>query len=374
MNAAIAARRLRNQLISHKGLGRPAAVVSWHGAVQAQEYDAAKWGLALRMTDATAVTEIERALDAGHILRTHVMRPTWHFVAADDIRWMLELTGPRVQRVMSSYNRRLGLDANVLARTTAVIERALAGTTLTRQELRAHAARARLPLDNVRLAHAVMHAELEGVICSGPRRGKQHTYTLLAERAPGAVRLSRDEAIATLAGRYFRSHGPATVRDFVWWSGLTTGDAKRGLDMIRARSEEVDGRMYWTIGPAPRGAVRDRPVLLLPIYDEYLIAYRDRDAVPHGPSRTGLATGAFATFQHALVIAGQVAGTWRISRRVSSMRVEVFPARRLTRVEQRALDEAVRRFERFLGVPVQRSVSLPDRKRPMGTTRVGPRT
>ena len=355
MNAAIAARRLRNQLITHTGLSRPAAVVSWQGAVQAQEYEAAKWGVALRMREGAAAAAIERDLDAGRILRTHVMRPTWHFVAAADIRWLLELTGPRVQRVMSSYNRRLGLDADLLTRTTAVIERTLAGgRTLTRQELRAHMARAGYALDNIRLAHAVMHAELEGVICSGPRLGNKHTYALLTERAPEAPRLRREEAIAALARRYFKSHGPATVRDFVWWSGLTTGDAKRGLEMIRARREDIDGRSYWTVGPALRGTARARQVLLLPVYDEYLIAYRDREAVPHGPSRTGL-PAAFAMFQHALVIGGQVAGTWRITRRPDSIVVEVSAVRRLTRPERRALDEAITRFERFLGVPVQRT-------------------
>lgn len=363
MNAAIAARRLRNQLIAHTGLSRPADVVSWQGAVQAQEYEAAKWGLALRMRDGTGDAAIERAFERGQVLRTHVMRPTWHFVAAPDIRWLIELTGPRVQRVMSSYDRQLGLDASVFARTTALIERTLAGgVTLTRRELGAHLARAGVELDNVRLAHVAMYAELEGVICSGPRLGKQHTYALLAERAPRAARLSRDEALATLTERYFRSHGPATVRDFAWWSGLTTADARRGLEMNSARSEEVDGRTYWTIGPAPRGRAPDRLVQLLPIYDEYLIAYRDREAVPHGPARIGVGAGSFVTFQHALVIAGQVAGTWRTTRRSKSIGIEVFPARRLSRVEERALADTIARFERFLCAPVRWSVARPQRR------------
>lgn len=285
MNVEIAGRRLERQRITRVMARRPADVVSWLGAVQAQEYDAAKWAIGLRMQDGTAEADIERAFNDGRILRTHVMRPTWHFVTPSDIRWMLALTAPRVHRVMSSYNRRLDLDSRTLTRGTAVIERALRGHRyLTRTELGERLHRVGLGMAGQRLAHLVMHAELEGVICSGPRRGKQFTYALLAERAPSARSISRDEALATLSRRFFRSHGPATMRDFVWWSGLTTPDAKRALDMIRARREDVGGRSYWTYASAPRGAIRDGMAHLLPIYDEFLVAYRDREAVPHGPS------------------------------------------------------------------------------------------
>ena len=156
-----------------------------------------------------------------------------------------------------------------------------------------------------------MYAELEGVICSGPRRGKKFTYALIAERAPGARRLSRDEALAELALRFFRSHGPATIRDFVWWSGLVTADARRGVEMIRAKRQDVDGHAYWTAGAAPKTPASIKLAHLLPIYDEYIVSYRDRVAVPHGPSMIPSSTGGgYVTFQHALVIGGQIAGTW----------------------------------------------------------------
>src|SRR5688500_17522208 len=267
--------RLHNQGLSDARFTRPQDAVRWLVAVQAQDYAGAKWALALRMRRATDAA-VERAFAAGAILRTHVMRPTWHFVTPADIRWLLALTGPRVQQRMAPYNRHFELDARTFARGLKVFERALRDHQyLTRIELSERLADAGMPMTGQRLAHLTMEAELEGVVCSGPRRGKKFTYALLAERAPDAPRLSRDEALAALTRRFFKSHGPATVRDFVWWSGLTTADARRGLEINTARREEIDGRIYWTIGPPPLAATRDHRVHLLPIYDEYIVAYRD---------------------------------------------------------------------------------------------------
>ena len=338
--APITEQRLLNQLITGPGRRRPADVVAWCGAVQAQEYDAAKWGVGLRMHDGAVDQAIERAFDLGQILRTHVMRPTWHFVTPHDIRWLLELTGPRVHSRMSPYNRQLELDARTLRRGTRVIERALRDRHyLTRTELGDRLARSKLVITGMRLAHLAMYAELEGVICSGPRRGKQFTYALLAERAPNARRLGHDEALGELSRRYFRSHGPATVRDFVWWSGLTTADAKRGLEMNKARREEVGGRTYWTIDAGPSGPRRESSVHLLPIYDEYLVAYRDREAVPHGPASISPVFPPRVNFQHALVVAGQVAGTWRTAGNTGVVSIEANVLARLTAATTRRARE-----------------------------------
>jgi len=354
---SIAAERLHNQVLTRAGLKKPEDVVAWLGAVQAQEYEPAKWALALRMRDGAVDDDIERAFEEGRILRTHVMRPTWHFVTPADIRWLLELTGPRLQRLMANYHRQLELDTRMLVRGAATIERALRDRRyLTRNELAEHLRRANLAVTGVRLAHMAMYAEFEGIICSGPRRGKESTYALVAERAPQASRLSRDEAIVTLTRRFFSSHGPATVRDFVWWSGLSTPDAKRGLDMSKARRMETDGPTYWTIGPRPRSATRDRLLHLLPIYDEYLVAYRDRDAVPHGASLVPAGWRGRWNFRHSLVIAGQVAGTWRTTRQSKAIVIDAVPLRRLTGTERRRLNEAVRQYERFLCTPVECSV------------------
>jgi hypothetical protein len=356
MIAAIADSRLGNQRITRAGLRRAADVVRWLGAVQAQEYAAARWGIALRMQQGTLDSQIQRAFDDGRILRTHVMRPTWHFVTPADIRWLLELTAPRVHRLMASYNRKLELDGPTLARGTGVIERALGDEgCLTRKELGERLKAHGLAMSGQRLAHMALHAELEAVICSGPLRGKQFTYALVAERAPGAERLPRDEALATLARRFFRSHGPATIRDFVWWSGLTTKDARRGLDMIKARRHEVEERSYWTLPAASGRPARERLAHLLPIYDEYLVAYRDRHAVPHAPAAASSAGGA-VVFQHALVIAGQVAGTWRAARQGPGVLVRVTALRPLSGREQRAVAEAAGHYGQFLSAPVELSL------------------
>jgi hypothetical protein len=167
----------------------------------------------------------------------------------------------------------------------------------------------------------------------------------------------RDESLAMLAERFLRSHGPATIRDFVWWSGLQTADAKRGLEMVRARSEQFEGHTYWTIGAGKRAAPRTDAAHLLPIYDEYLVAYRDRAAVPHGPIRSAWEQGTSVTFQNPVVIDGHVAGTWRIARRPDEIRVTILPTRRLTRLDREALDAAVSRFGGFAGEPVKWSIA-----------------
>ncbi|HEV2671706.1 MAG TPA: winged helix DNA-binding domain-containing protein [Gemmatimonadales bacterium] len=353
--ATIAQQRLANQRVTQHGQRDPAKLVAWLGAVQAQEFGPAKWGLGLRLSPGISDATIQRAFDAGRILRTHVMRPTWHFVTPADIGWMVELTGASVHRRMATYDRQLGLDASIFRRAARLCERVLRDRNfLTREELGTHFAAAGVPGSGWALGHIALYIEAEGVICSGPRRGKQSTYALLAERAPTAVRLSREEALGELARRYFRSHGPATLRDFVWWSGLTTPDAKRGLEMIRARQLKVADKSYWTLHAAS-GRPRRQPAHLLPVYDEYLVAYRDRRAVPHGPSMVRARSGGYTRFQHALVIKGQVAGTWRGVATRAGVDVNLAPLRPLTTAETRAVRREVARYERFLGVPVSLS-------------------
>ena len=359
---SIADRRLRNQGIAKARQRTPEDIVAWFGAMQAQEYQPAKWAIGLRLPPGATSAAIEQAFAEGRLLRTHVMRPTWHFVTPADIRWLLELTGPRVRQTMASYTRKMGLDsAAVQTRAMGIIERALAGGRfLTRHELGSHLTRGGLPGAGISLAMLTMYAEIGGLICSGPMRGRTVTYALLAERAPTARRLARDEALAELTTRFVRSHGPATLRDFVWWSGLTTADARRGLEMIRARSETVNGFIYWTLGgTASPSRTPTQGAHLLPIYDEYLVSYRDRDAVPHGPrqvragtSKTSTATATVA-FQHAVVVDGHVVGTWRASSPTSPPAVSVFPLRRLTADDRRAITDAAARYERFLGTSVK---------------------
>ena len=344
--------RLINQRIDGPGHRRAEDVVAWSGAVQAQEYEPAKWGVGLRMRSDAIDADVQRAFDDGRILRTHVLRPTWHFVTPADIRWMLALTGSRVQQRLATYWRQMSLDRPTLTRGTAVIERALGDRgCLTRGELAEALHRAKLPLVTHRLAHLALYAETEAVICSGPRRGKQSTYALVASRVPRAPQLDRDEALGELVTRYLQSHGPATVRDFVWWSGLTTPDARRGIEIAKAARLERDSLTCWTVGGA-RSATRRQLAHLLPIYDEYLGSYRDRGAIPNNALKITSAYGRPVNFQHAVIVDGRVVGTWRVTRTARAIAMRATMLRRLTSRERRAVTDAAKRYERFQGVPV----------------------
>jgi hypothetical protein len=339
-------------------------VVAWFGAMQAQEYEPATWGIGLRMQGDPACTDVERAVDDGRVVRTHVMRPTWHFVARADIRWLLQLTAPRVHQSMSSYRRKLELDGRLLGRCCTVFERALDGRRfLLRAELADRLARAKMPMTGVRLAMAVMYAELEGVICSGPRRDRKFTYANLGDRAPRALRFDRDRALAELFTRYLQSHGPATVKDFSWWSGLTIADGKRAIDIVRARRRDEDGLAYWSLDDRPPRPARGSAALLLPIYDEYLVAYRDRVVVPHTQSQITKVPGWNVTFQHAVVVNGQVAGTWRIPQVADSIAIDVTLVQGLSARAKQAVIEAAKRYGRFRRMPVM--INLRDRTHPV---------
>jgi hypothetical protein len=340
----IADERFERHRLSRPAPADPAALVEWFGAVQAQDLGAARWALALRMRGAITSGDIERALDEGRILRTHVMRPTWHFVSAADIHWLLALTAPRVHQTLRFGRKHFGLTDTVHRRAGAAIERALdSDECLTRPELAERLARAGISAKGVPLALIMIYAELEGIICSGPRRHKESTYMLLARRAPKATAYSPDEALAELTTRYFQSHGPATLRDFAWWSGLTAKDAKRGVEIARARSQAVDGLTYWTIGRRRAAAPARDVIHLLPVFDEYLVAYRDLVAVPRGKASWGLLPQAIARN-------GQVIGTWKVLRARGASTIATRLARKLTRAEQCQLDDVGARYLRFAGL------------------------
>ncbi len=343
--------RLRNQKLFRTNLTMPAAVVSWLGAVQAQDYSGAKWALALRAKPLTD-EDVDRAFNDGAILRTHVLRPTWHFVAPADIRWILTLSAPRVHAVNAYYYRQQELDPPTLTRARGVVERALeGGKALTREELASSLERARIPASGMRLAYVVMHNELERVICSGPRRGKQFTYMLLEERVAPAPVLTREETLAALASRYFASHGPATVRDYVWWSGLTVRDAKAGIALAKPtlERETIDDLTVWFV-PSRVPAARPSPAIdLLPNYDEYGIAYKDRAVIAGVPRPRGRTDA--DEYPHLLTVDGQFVGRWRRTLSSRSVLLAVEPYRPLTKDEDRALSAESARFGRFLDLP-----------------------
>ena len=351
MGLDIAGARLRNQRLSAAGFTKPEDVVAWLGAVQAQDYPGAKWALGQRMRRATDAT-VERAIASGAILRTHVLRPTWHFVASADLRWMLALTAPRVKAALGSYDRTLGIDAALIRRSHKALVKALSGgAQLTRQELKVELQRAGVAADGVqRLAHLVMHAELDGVICSGAVRGKQFTYALLDERVAASRSLSRRDALAELARRYFTGHGPAQIHDFAWWSGLSVADARAGLAMVESDLTRavVHGKAYW-FSSSKRVVPRSpRSAYLLPLYDEYLIAYKDRSAALDPSRWTRIA--ARDPYLAPIVVGGQVVGGWKrtLGRRQVVVTLTTFSP--LNKTDESAIAAAAGAYANFLGL------------------------
>lgn len=349
-SATISAQRLKNQYLLDNSLSTAAEVVRWLGAVQSQDYAGAKWALAQRLAGISD-GDLDQLFDAGAILRTHVMRPTWHFVRPEDIRWMLMLTGPRVHALNAYYYRKLELDDAIFARSTAALIEALQGNThLTRTELAGVLERIGISASGPKLAYILMWAELEAVICSGPRRGKQFTYALLEERAPNARTLEREEALAELTKRYFTSHGPAQISDFVWWSGLTTADAKAGIALNQSHliQEVCEGKTYWSAPPSTALPIQEPLVHLLPNYDEYLVAYKDHSATFTPPADTDRASTETTLGVHILTINGQVRGGWRRTFQKKSVHIEVTPLSPLTSIEREALHTAAEEYRQFL--------------------------
>ena len=353
-NLTLARQRLRNQQVSEPVFDQPEAVVDWLCAVQSQDYTAAKWAVGMR-SKGIGDAAVEQAFSEGKILRTHVMRPTWHFVTPADIRWMLMLTAPRVHQLSAYYNRQLELDDALFARSDALLAKALeGGKQLTRSELGTLLNEAGIATDDLRLAYIVGHAELEAVICSGGRRGKQFTYALLDERAPNARSLTRDEALAELTRRYFVSHGPATVQDFVWWSGLTVADAKAGLDSVRDQliEEVIDGISYWLADSSFTSG--ENVAYLLSNYDEYIVGYTDRGALYASASDLhSLDPRGNFLFSHTIVIDDQVVGTWK--RTFKKAEVVIVPnfLVPLSATQEQAFEDAAQRFGEFVGLKVK---------------------
>lgn len=345
--------RLYNQGLSNPSFKDPAEAVMTLGAVQAQDYAGARWGLGQRIRGATDAA-IETAFNQGHILRTHVLRPTWHFVAPQDIHWILMLTAPRVHAVNASMYRRLELDAGVFKRSRAALKKALRdGQYLTRAELTSRLKAAGISArDPLRFTYLIMRAELDGLICSGPRRGKQFTYALLEQRAPQKTgHMSRAEALAELTRRYFATRGPATLSDFSWWSGLTMADARQGIEMVRPAftSEVINGQLYWFAASRPAQPARTPTAHLLPNYDEYFIGFKDRSAIGAVARKANLSQADPALIGNVIILDGQIVGGWKRTLKKDAVIVASNLITRLTGAGQRAVAAAVGELGAFLG-------------------------
>jgi hypothetical protein len=356
MTLDIPGSRLHNQFLSQTNLTEPSQVLAALGAVQSQDYAGGKWGLGLRTKGATD-TGIDQAFNEGKILRTHILRPTWHFVAPEDIRWMLALSAPRVHAVNGFMYRQQELDKTVIKKSYAVLEKALQGNKqLTRPELGTAFEKAGIPAQGVRLGYFMMSAELDGLICSGGRRGKQFTYALLEERVPKVRAWERNEALAELTRRYFATRGPATLHDFTWWSGLTMADAKEGIESLKSQfvSEMIDGKTYWFDNSVTPVQEKSPTAHLLPNYDEYFIGLKDRSAIGTVIGQFDLDANDPAFIAHIIIVDGQIVGGWRRTLKKNEVLIEYMLVVELTKAQQRAVDRAASQYGEFLNLRAER--------------------
>ena len=358
-NRAIAHARLGNSRLVGPPLASAVDVVRWFGAVQSQDLPGALWAVSQRMGPRTTLADLEASFDAGEIVRTHALRPTWHFVAPDDLRWIQALTGPRVRQGNAALNRRaLHLTDQDYATAIRVIQDELRGGRIrTRDDFREPLAAAGLAIrEPIVLAFLAMEAELTAVISSGPRIGRQATtYALVDERIPPTPARDRDDALRDLTTRYFSSHGPALVRDMSWWSGLTASDVRRGIELAAGALERrtIDGREYVAATGGFEPAAVEAPfVRLLSNYDEYLGSYVDYSPI-FDPALPKARTVADVLGSHIVIRDGFVVGGWRRAVRPKALGVTVTLILPLDAAERDALVTEADGFGRFFGLPVE---------------------
>ena len=322
-------------------------LVSWLGAVQAQEFAQTIWGIGLRLPFRLA-SEIEQEFNEGRILRTHLLRPTWHFVTAEDIQWMLALTAPRVHAVNKFMYRQTELNESIFRHCNELIIQSLqGGKQLTREELNEVFKQHSIEASSHRLSYIMMYSELNGTICSGAKKGNQHTYALISERITQVPQLSIDEALLELTKRYFQSRGPATVNDFSVWSGLTLTECRKGINSLGKEliSYQLEGALYYFT--QQQTEISDKPtrMLLLPMYDEYVMGYKDRSAI--FVNRNNLKPKPKSLHNCIIIWNGQVIGTWKRTVTSKTMNVEYQFFEKLSIEQNLAFEQALEDLENF---------------------------
>jgi len=361
-------RRLASQHLAAPLSGSPLDLVRAMGAVQAQDYPGGLWGIGLRLDSATEA-DVERAIGDATLVRTWPMRRTLHIVDGEDVRWMLKLLAPRQLGLSAGRHRQLGLAEGDFARAGRILARALrGGRRLTRAAAYDALRRGGVAPEGQRGIHVLADLAQQGLICFGPRERKQPTFVLLEEWVPPAAEPSRDEALATLAARYFGGHGPATLQDFVWWTGLRVAEARRAIEAAGARLvDQRHGESTWyaSAEAPPPAPARPAKAALLPPWDESLVAYRDRSFAtrrleerdPNGLALIG---------KPVVMVGGTVRGAWRRELRPQAVRVTLDLWSALTATERRAVQKAASRYGRFLEREVE-VVGLEESKRRGGS-------
>jgi hypothetical protein len=362
---AIGLRRLASQRVLGKRLERPADVVRWLGAVQAQDYGQSLWAIGSRLRRASAAT-VERAIAERQIVRTWLMRGTIHFAAPEDVRWLLALCGPRLAVAEERRRSQLGITTGELDRSRDLLGEALAGDRrLNRPDVLRLLEDAGIETTGQRGYHILVRLARDGLVCIGPMQGKQPTFVLLDDWAPraGTRELSREEALAGLAGRFVASRGPVTDHDLARWAGITLADARCGLGNAAPAlvTRELDGAGYWLTADqadaaAPRGGRRRG--YLLAGFDEFLLGYKDRAAQLDAEHAARVVPGANGVFKPMIVVGGEIVGTWARTVGPKALAIELHPFAPGMRELAPLVKADAERYRSFLGLPTSTPVEL----------------
>lgn len=346
--------RLNSQQILNTQHSDVKEVVEWMGAIQAQDHAMAKWAIGVRLSKATD-TQIESAINKGEILRTHLLRPTWHFVSADDIDWIIDLTSPQIKSLIKTRNLQLELTETVIAKSNKIIGKLLEdGRHSTRDELIVELNKAKIQTDNNRASHLFMCAELDKIICSGSTKGSKQTFALFEKRVKKRNTLKRDEALTKLAGKYFQSHSPATLQDFIWWSGLHAKDARIALENNKSAlvSATIDSQTYWLNPKFSSLKSNNNSVHLLPAFDEILISYRNREAIISSEIHKK-AVSSNGIFRPIVVVDSQVTGLWNRTIKKEKVIIETNLFWPHTKSELKHIEKACELYGDFLGRAIE---------------------
>jgi len=352
----IGIQRLHNQQIEQPRARGPAEVVAWLGAMQGQDYAGAKWSVGLRLPGSTDA-QIEAAIAEHAIVRTWLIRGTLHLVAAADLRWMLALIAPRQIAGNARRYGQLELDEDTLIRSNDLLADALhGGKQLSRSELFAILEQNGISTAGQRGVYLLQRASLDRLICQSVVRGNQATFVHIDDAVPAAPDIPREQALAQLALRYFGSHGPASLADFVGWSGLTKGDARAGLAAIKTQlvEDEYAGESFWRPSTAPH-TNEELTVHALPGFDEYVLGYRDRSAVLDPQHAQKICPGGNGVFYPTIVANGQIVGTWKRTIKKKAVVITPQPFAYLSSEAEAGFAAAAAAYSAYLGLPVEMS-------------------
>lgn len=354
----ISAIRLINQQIAGSQFVKVQDLVAWMGAMQAQDFNMLKWAVGIRLPESTNQSFLE-AFNKGEVIRTHLLRPTWHLVSANDFFWMLELTSPHLKTMLRNRLRDLELTHPILNKSKSIIEKILGnGNFLTREEIMSQLEDSGISTSGQRAPHILMDCELDGMVCSGPIKGNKQTYVLAEERVPFKNLLSREESLFKLAKRYYTSHGPASLPDFVWWSGLPVRDARKALEMIKPEfaSIESESQIYWFSEKTTESEITIHDsAFLIPAFDEFIISYRDRtDVMLAEHHKKAISNNGI--FRPTVVFNGKVFGIWRSIKKRNKVVIETEYFHKVNKKEEILVREASEKYGRFLVVETENHV------------------